>query len=396
MSAVEPGSAASGLVDRIKSILLKPAETWEVIDREPATVAGLYKGYIVPLAAIPVVCAFIGSVVFGHSGFGVTIRPGIIPSLMSGIITYVMSLIMVYVLALIIEALAPSFDGVKDRMKALKVAAYSYTAAWVAGVFYIFPALSIVALIGGLYAFYLLYVGLPILMKSPKDKATTYTVVTVIVAIVLSIVVTVVVGAVAGAGAMSAGLFADKSAISGSVNVGGTNVDLGKLEAATAQIEAAAKQMENGQGQAAIDPEQLKIYLPAAVAGFSRVELTTATGGAGGVSGSSANGSYEKGDARMRLSVTDLGAAGALAGMAGAFNVQSSTESEGRYEKIGKVEGRMTSETYDTAARHGEYSVLVADRFMIAAEGDGISMADLKAAVASVGVTRLESLAKRG
>lgn len=396
MSAVEPGSASSGLVDRVKSILLKPVETWTVIDAEPATVGGLYRGYIVPLAAIPAVCAFIGAVVFGHSALGVTFRPGILPSLMSALVTYVMSLVMVYVLALIIEALAPSFDGQKDRIQALKVAAYSYTAAWVAGVLQIFPPLAIVAALLGLYSLYLLYLGLPKLMKAPDDKALGYTVVTVIVAIVLSIIIGVVAGAVGATGAMTAGLFADSGAVSGSVNVNGQNVDLGAIEAKTKQLEAMAKQMESGEGAEATDPEVLKAYLPAAVAGFSRTELTTGSGGAAGMAGSSANGSYQKGDARMTLSVTDLGAAGALAGMASAFNVQSSTESEGRYEKIGKVDGRMTSETYDSAAKHGEYSVLVADRFMVAAEGDGVSMADLKAAVASVGVTRLEGLAKRG
>ena len=173
-------------------------------------------------------------------------------------------------------------------------------------------------------------------------------------------------------------------------------VDLGELEAASKQVAAAAKQMESGEGVEPTDPDVLKAYLPAAVAGYSRTEVTTGSGGAGGMSGSSANGVYSKGDARLRLSVTDLGGAGALVGMAGAFNVKSSTESEGRYEKIGKIEGRMTQEAYDTAAKHGEYSVMVADRFMIAAEGDGVSMAELKAAVAAVGVSRLESLAKRG
>ena len=82
--------------------------------------------------------------------------------------------------------------------------------------------------------------------------------------------------------------------------------------------------------------------------------------------------------------------------MAGAFNVQSSNESNGKYEKVGKVDGRLTQESYDKASKHGEYSVLVADRFMIQAEGDGVSVDDLKAAVNAVGVSRLESLAKGG
>lgn len=391
MSAVEPGSATTGLIDRVKAILLKPAPTWEVIDKEPATVSGLYKGYIIPLAAIAPVAGLIGGSVVGVAGFHQPLLGGIVEA----VVSYVLALVMVYVLALVIEALAPTFDGQKDRMQALKVATYASTAGWIAGIFAILPLLGLLALLGGLYSLYLLYLGLPRLMKAPAEKAMGYTIVTVIVAIVLAIVAATVATAVAGVGLLG-GASVVAAASGGSVRVGDATVDLGELEAASKQVAAAAKQMESGEGVEPTDPDILKAYLPVAVAGYSRTEVTTGSGGAGGMSGSSANGVYSKGDARLRLSVTDLGGAGALVGMAGAFNVKSSTESEGRYEKIGKIDGRMTQEAYDTAAKHGEYSVMVADRFMIAAEGDGVSMAELKAAVAAVGVSRLESLAKRG
>ena len=55
------------LVDRVKNILLTPKTEWEVIDAEPTTVADLYKGYIIPLAAIGPVAQAIGSSVFGYT-----------------------------------------------------------------------------------------------------------------------------------------------------------------------------------------------------------------------------------------------------------------------------------------------------------------------------------------
>ena len=128
MSAVEPGSATTGLIDRVKAILLKPAPTWEVIDKEPATVSGLYKGYIIPLAAIAPVAGLIGGSVVGVAGFHQPLLGGIVEA----VVSYILALVMVYVLALVIEALAPSFDGQKDRMQALKVATYASTAAWIA------------------------------------------------------------------------------------------------------------------------------------------------------------------------------------------------------------------------------------------------------------------------
>ena len=95
------------------------------------------------------------------------------------VITYVLALVSVYVNALIIDALAPSFGGTKNSLKAFKVAAYSGTAAWVAGIFQIIPLLGILGILG-LYSLYLLYLGLPRLMAVSADKAIGYTVVVVI------------------------------------------------------------------------------------------------------------------------------------------------------------------------------------------------------------------------
>jgi hypothetical protein len=46
----------------------------------------------------------------------------------------------------------------------------------------------------GLYSLYLLYTGLPVLMRTPADKAMPYTVVVIIVAIVLFVVVGLLAG----------------------------------------------------------------------------------------------------------------------------------------------------------------------------------------------------------
>jgi len=395
MSVVEPGSASAGLVARVKGILLKPTETWDAIDREPATIGGLYTGYVMILAAIPAVAGLIGMLVFGIGGFGITIRPSPVWLVVQAILTYGLGLAMVYVMALIIETLAPNFGGTKDRMQAFKVAAYAPTASWAAGIFALIPALSPVALLGGLYSLFLLYKGLPKLMKTPEDKALPYTAVVIVVAIVVSIVIGIVTSSVmALSGAMNP--MGAIGSVSGTVKVpGGGEMDLAKLEAAGKAMEAAAKKAEAGTATAA-DPEALKAYLPASVAGFTREEVSASSGGAGGYEGSAAEGRYTKGDASLKLEVTDLGAAGALAGMASAFNVKSSKETATGYEKVGMVGGRMTQENYDRQTRSGEYSVLVGDRFMVHASGDGVSMDELKAAVGAVDQGRLEGLAKAG
>ncbi|MEO6340454.1 MAG: Yip1 family protein, partial [Caulobacteraceae bacterium] len=406
MSIVDNGSGKpSSLVERVKGILLKPNEEWNRIDGEPATVQGLYTGYICILAAIPAVASFIGGQIFGYGAFLVHFKPPLITSLVTAILTYVMSLVMVFVMAIVIEALAPSFDGEKNRIQALKVAGYSYTAAWVAGVLQIIPALGVLAVLGGLYSLYLLYIGLPKLMKSPPEKALGYTIVSIIVAAVLAIVVSMVVAAVSGAAMLGAGLgsgLARAPAADGVLSVGGASVDLGKLQAASKQMEASAKQMQaatsgaaaSGTGTVQIVPgETLKSLLPQ-VGGYTRSEISSASGGAAGIGGSNAEATYQKGSSSLTVEITDLGAAGGIAGLASAFQVNSNKESSTGYEKVSTVGGRMTTEEYNTQSKSGKYGVLIASRFMVEAHGNDVAMNDLKGVVGSIDLGRLESLAK--
>jgi hypothetical protein len=174
------------LVDRVKRILLSPQQEWEVIDGETTTPSALYTGYIMPLAAIGPIANVIGYSVFGlRVPIGGTVyRVPIGSAITSAVVTYVLTLVGVYVLSLIIDALAPTFGGTKSPIQALKVAAYSSTAAWIAGIFAIMPGLRMLGILG-LYSVYLLYLGLPVLMKATKDRAVAYTVLVVVVEIVL-------------------------------------------------------------------------------------------------------------------------------------------------------------------------------------------------------------------
>ncbi len=114
-------------------------------------------------------------------------------------IQYVTSLAAVYVLAVIIEALAPNFAGQGNRVQALKLAGYSYTAIWVAGVALILPGLSgLVALAGAIYSVYLLYLGLPSTMNVLPERSTGYTAVVVLSGLVLGWIIAVITGGITG------------------------------------------------------------------------------------------------------------------------------------------------------------------------------------------------------
>lgn len=381
------GETSSNLIERIKNILLKPKEEWERIDAEPATVGGLMTGWVVPLAAIGPVAGLIGGLVFGYGGmFGITIRPSVTMAVTGAVISYLLALLCAWLFSKIIDALAPSFGGQKNPVQAMKVAAYSGTAAYLAGIFQIIPALGILGLLG-LYSLYLLYLGLPRLMKAPADKAMGYTIVTVVVAIVLFFVVSVVTGALTSLVAPRA---ITSATMSGEVSVPGVGkVDLSKLEEASKKMEAAA---ERAQTATPVDRQALAALLPASAGGWTRTALESSTASAGGMGGSQAEARYEANGQSVRLKVADLAAAGAFAAMASAFKVETSREDDQGYEKSGLIDGRYTMEKWNKSGS-GSYGVLLKDRFLVEAEGNIPDIGTLKALVGAVDAGKLEALA---
>jgi hypothetical protein len=180
------------LVARATGMLLHPHREWEVVDTEPTSVAELYTGYIMPLAAVAAIARFIGMTFIGMNVLGTSVRWTVTHGLLLTVVGYIAGLITIYILALIVNAAAPTFGAEKNQLQAFKVVAYSMTAAWVASLFSIIPFLGWIGLIGALYSLYLLYLGLPIVMKCPRDKAVGYTIVTVLAAILVGLVINMI------------------------------------------------------------------------------------------------------------------------------------------------------------------------------------------------------------
>lgn len=395
--SVSGAPRTQGLFARVQNILLRPRAEWEVIAGESATPQGLILGYAAILSALPALARIVTGLT-PHCLFGVCVSSNPIFVVVSAVVYYLATLAGVFLVGLVIDALAPNFGGEKNQVQAMKVAVYSWTAAWLAGVLVIVPWVGILLSLVGLYSLYLLYTGLSPLMKSPPDKALGYAAVVVVLAFIIFLVIGVIAGSVAAMGALGSGVL--NPSVSGNVSINGSNVDVGKLQSAAKQIEsqfgqAGAGGAAGGQGKVvAIDPEKLKALLPDNVNGAPRSDVAVTSGSAAGLGGSNAEATYSSGETHVTVMITDLAAAGGFAAMAGAINVQSSHETATGYEKVATINGRLTTEKYDNTDKSGEYSVIVANRFNVSAEGSGVSMDVLKGAVAAVGPDRLEGLAR--
>jgi hypothetical protein len=212
-SASAPASAAprgsrseTGLLTRANAIVLRPRTEWPVIAEEPATPFEVYLNYVVPLAAIGAIALMIGQVFIGTPIPIVGIvRAGLGEAVIASLVLFGLTLASVYALARLVDSLAPKFGGERDALRALKLVAYSYTPAWLAGVIYLLPALSGLSLFASIYGLYLLYLGLPVLMRVPKDQTVGLTIAMVVGAAVLSLVVGALTSCVAGFGPLMFG-----------------------------------------------------------------------------------------------------------------------------------------------------------------------------------------------
>lgn len=168
----------NALVERAKNIVMKPAQEWDKIADEPATIQGLYKNYALLLAAIPAVCGFAGSLLFAGATVGaVVLRPSA-GALLGGAVTgYVLNLAGVAAIAFIVDFLAPKFSGQASQTGAFKLAVYSATPAWLAGAFLLLgPGPGGLLGLLGLYSFYLFYLGAQKLLKVPHENAAAFTI----------------------------------------------------------------------------------------------------------------------------------------------------------------------------------------------------------------------------
>ncbi|HWA01455.1 MAG TPA: Yip1 family protein [Caulobacterales bacterium] len=399
MSTEQPIAAApSGLVERVKNILLKPNTEWERIDAEPADVGKLYIGYVAPLAALAAICLAIGLAVFGIGAMFVWVHYSPVQAIVTGALRFVSAMLGVFVLGFVINALAPTFGSQQNQTQAHKVAVYGSTAGLLAGVFMIYPPLGALGILG-LYSLVLIYLALPRVMKTPQDKRAGYFVSIIAACIVVGVVIAVVSSAITAPlmGPMAGPHFGANAPGAGGAQVegkitlpNGVTIDAGQAQRAAEQLQQA---YNNDGSVKTVDPARLAALLPASLAGgFTRVSQSTGSAGAMGAGAASAEAVYQRGDAKITLSVVHLGGMAALAGVAAAAGVQGSEETADGYTHMNTVNGRTITEEMSRSAHTAKYSVLSRNGVAVSAEGEGVSMEDVRAAVNAVGVERVEAL----
>ena len=179
----------SDLFARLKAIMLAPQTEWPAVAHESSDAMAMR--YVAVLALIPALARLAGGWLIG--GY----MP-LLSALAGAVVGYALSFVAVFAVALMVDVLAPHFAAERGYSSALRLTAYSFTPVWLAGIVLLVPGASFLVLLG-LYGIYLLWTGLPVLMRTPQDKALPYVIAVAACAIAFDIALRFVLTATMGA-----------------------------------------------------------------------------------------------------------------------------------------------------------------------------------------------------
>lgn len=195
-------SKSEFILSRAWGLLTAPNAEWDQVRQEDTSVPSLMFGYVAPVAAVPTFVGMLGQLIFGTATpGGAVVRPEVVPALANAVVTCLSVIALVYLVGLLINVIAEQFDGDRHELNALKVAAYTPTPVLVTGLFSIYPPLWWVGILGIGASAFLLFKGLPALMRCPEERALAYATTVMIVALIALLLILVLSACVMGVGA---------------------------------------------------------------------------------------------------------------------------------------------------------------------------------------------------
>ncbi len=162
------------ILNHVWGLFSHPQQEWESIRDEPCTVTMCYVRHVLILAAVPAISAYIGAVQVGWSvGAEETTKLTASSALPIAIAFYLAMLAAVYVVGRLIHWMSQTFGAQTTLAQSVVLVTYTGTPLFLVGIVALYPMpwvnmlFGIVAL---LYTVYLLYTGVPVVMKITKEQ----------------------------------------------------------------------------------------------------------------------------------------------------------------------------------------------------------------------------------
>ena len=155
-------------------LILHPKKEWQKISQEKNDVTGLLFGYVMIMALIGPAAGYYGTTTNGWQiGDADAIRLTHESALTISILYYIAVVVSVMGLGFMVRWMCRTYGGNSTLEQGVALSTYVATPIFLVGIVEIFPILWLNLMIGlaGLtYSVYLLYSGVPIMMKISEDK----------------------------------------------------------------------------------------------------------------------------------------------------------------------------------------------------------------------------------
>jgi hypothetical protein len=172
----ERTTSRKALLIRAKNILISPKNEWHAIKDEPTTYKQVISGYVMTLAAVPLVISVIETIASGSGVKHGNRFASTGPLFMGYALWYMMIVVDNIILGATINAFVTPSGSRRDGRVGLKVAAYSATPLFLVGIMVSIPRMGWLVYGAVLYSVYLLYLGIRSLLDMERSKAVWYAV----------------------------------------------------------------------------------------------------------------------------------------------------------------------------------------------------------------------------
>ncbi len=165
------------ILNHLWGIYAHPKEEWQVIEQRHESMS-FSLSHILIVALVPAIMAYFSAV---HLGWSIGVGDRVFLTSSNGIVLalaiYLGLVVGVFALAYMIRWMSKTFDSEPTYTQALEIASYTATPMFMVAFAAFYPELWFiiaVGLVGLSYSVYLLYTGVPIVMKIPEEKGFVY------------------------------------------------------------------------------------------------------------------------------------------------------------------------------------------------------------------------------
>lgn len=165
-------------MNHVWGLFSHPAREMQYIKSDNETVTHHYLHHVLLLAAVPVICAFVGTTLFGWNfGNGAVVRLTVATGLGLAVLFYALMLAGVAVMGRFIWWMARNYPLRPSWQRCMIFAGYVATPLFLSGIVALYPVVWLCALAGTLalcYTGYLLYVGIPAFLNINHDESMSF------------------------------------------------------------------------------------------------------------------------------------------------------------------------------------------------------------------------------